>query len=72
MKAHAFPHDIYHHESVVWQDPGMTLRDYFAAAALVGEISAQVSAAITPQEAASRAYATADAMMEARKKGGDE
>jgi hypothetical protein len=49
---------------------GMSLRDYFAAAALQGFLSNQALATIHQSELAKGAYEYADAMIEARKKGG--
>lgn len=57
----------------VWRDQeGMTLRDYFAAAALRGELSCQVAAKrewneSNISELAQHSYSIADAMMKARK-----
>ena len=52
--------------------PGMTLRDYFAASALTGFLSApgadMNAGRSNPKCAAAWAYEQADAMMEARKK----
>lgn len=48
---------------VVTDEPGMSLRDYFAAAALTG-----ISAVLHPARAARLAYEHADAMMAARGK----
>ena len=45
---------------------GMTLRDYFAAKALTGML-ADSELKATPDEFATRSYALADAMLEARK-----
>ena len=48
---------------------GMTLRDYFAAAALQGYLSAFAGPEVTipvPSDAASRAYKYADALMKVR------
>jgi hypothetical protein len=54
-------------------ESGMTLRDYFAAKALEGQINTAYSYAVSnKQEAAEIAYAFADAMLEARKKANDE
>lgn len=49
---------------------GMTLRDYFAAAALQGSIAASCNNSRDPypDNAAKYAYQVADAMLEARKK----
>jgi hypothetical protein len=45
---------------------GMTLRDYFAGQAIVG-IECNITYKVKPSFAASWAYETADAMLEARK-----
>jgi hypothetical protein len=47
-------------------DTGMTMRDYFAAKAMQGDMTQGIHEADFPEMAA-RAYAMADAMMEARK-----
>ena len=46
--------------------PGMTLRDYFAAKALQGML-AEPSLKATAEEFANKSYELADAMMKARK-----
>jgi hypothetical protein len=52
---------------------GMTLRDYFAAAALTGIVSSMYCTSnVTFDEVAGRAYAQADAMLEARKEASHE
>ena len=51
-------------------DPGMTLRDYFAAAALTG-IAAADNPRTSYKDDAEGAYQYADAMIAAREKGGD-
>jgi len=48
-------------------DPGMTLRDYFAAKALQAMLSRHESDTCPDEILAQDAYNTADAMMEARK-----
>jgi hypothetical protein len=48
-------------------DPGMTLRDYFAAKAMQGFLSAQ-DCGWAVDEMAGAAYAMADAMLKAREK----
>ena len=61
----AFPHDR------VQFQPGMTLRDYFAAAALTGWIASFGESNPLPKDAsamASAMYRIADGMLEARKK----
>jgi len=45
---------------------GMTLRDYLAAAALTGIISADDGDVMTPAGVSKAAYAVADAMIKAR------
>jgi len=58
----AFPHEMGEHDGV----HGMTLRDYFAAAAIVG-VNLRGSNTQDRQEIAERAYAFADAMLIARR-----
>jgi hypothetical protein len=56
-----------------YSDTGMTLRDYFAAAALTGIVSSMYCTPnVTFDEVAGRAYAQADAMLEARKEASHE
>jgi hypothetical protein len=68
MADQAFPF-LKPHEDVGTYIPGMTLRDYFAAAAmqgvLVGTLTPQ--ACWSPRDVAETAYGMADAMMEERK-----
>lgn len=45
---------------------GMTLRDYFAAKAMQGEVAANTSKRADPTETAEYAYQMADAMLRAR------
>lgn len=56
-----------------WTDPGMTLRDYFAAAALTGYVAhlgaRGFGAGSYINECASEAYDLADAMLAARAEG---
>lgn len=59
----AFPTDEYYDEKRYAQTPGMTLRDYFAAQALIGLLSHRGPRKGT----ALSAYKAADAMLEARK-----
>jgi len=47
---------------------GMSLRDYFAAAALQGMIAGSQGLSITTEEFASQSYALAYAMLQERKK----
>lgn len=60
-------------DQTVYPEPGMTLRDYFAAKALqarlAGVISAQQAYAWGADEAARDAYGIADAMLRAREGG---
>lgn len=49
---------------------GMTLRDYFAAAALIGMLSKDYGGSNKIEDYASDAYETADAMLSERKRGG--
>jgi hypothetical protein len=49
---------------------GLSIRDYFAAAALQGFLSNQALATIHQSELAKGAYEYADAMLQARKGGG--
>ena len=58
----AFPTETSH-----GQDYGMTLRDYFAAAALTGSLAASHTDG-EPEEFANVAYIIADAMLERRKR----
>ena len=51
---------------------GMSQRDYFAATVLGGIIGNFHHFPSTPMQAANYAYEYADAMLEARKEGGDE
>lgn len=49
-------------------NPGINLRDYFAAQALVGLLAGRMQGSMfTSKEAAANAYALADAMLEQRK-----
>ncbi len=52
-----------------YNDPGMTLRDYFAAKAITGLIaSTPYDRVLNPAGVAQEAYAVADAMLKAREK----
>lgn len=80
----AFPvHETDEHRQPYCTDPGLTLRDYFAAKAMVGlfsmEANPRVGVDVEPFRANSRehlngiamsAYRVADAMLAARKAGG--
>lgn len=48
------------------EHPGMTLRDFFAAAALAGFIASDADADMTTDDYANSAYKAADAMLAAR------
>lgn len=63
----AFPSFQYHHEQMM-PVGGMTLRDYFAAKAMQGILTATLTPNTiwSQDEAAETAYNVADAMMEAR------
>ena len=69
----AFPiSDIVHPSGQIeYGSTGMSLRDYFAAAAVTGLFAAMAdpnSRGLTHEQAAHEAYKTADAMIEARNK----
>jgi hypothetical protein len=69
----AFPTDFIQHpqdgDILMDANSGMTLRDFFAAAALTGLIAKEgVGGEAEAGEDAARAYMYADAMVEARKK----
>lgn len=57
-------------DSGLYSDPGMTLRDYFAAAVLTG-LAANPTNSGTPDQAATISYAIADAMLAARTQGSE-
>ena len=59
---YAFPHENNH----TYKMTGMTLRDYFAAKALIGLLQ-EANAHFADDAIAELAYQLADAMMEARK-----
>jgi len=62
-----------HDEIAMYAEPGMTLRDYFAAKAMQGYITGIIVLGLkepgswTLKDYATEAYAQADAMLEARK-----
>ncbi len=60
----AFPGQVDHGPAGIESFVGMTLRDYFAAKAMQGLLASEVEALIN--EFAEKAYAMADAMLEAR------
>lgn len=68
----AFPHEVPEDPNGHWSRhsvPGMSLRDYFAAAALTGLLSAQADqSGITPLDISTDAFRIADAMLAARSK----
>lgn len=64
----AFPYSGVHkgeNENFIIDTHGMTLRDYFAAKAMAGEMSSTEPLSV-PENIASRAYAIADAMLKER------
>lgn len=71
----AFPY-VYEHQDSVGRLPGMTLRDYFAAKAMQGMISAITNLREdgiienTPQDISELAYLYADTMLKTREKEG--
>jgi hypothetical protein len=66
----AFPHSIDRNAITVQDFTGMSLRDYFAAAALQGIwTNLHCTPTVKFNEIATRAYQQADAMIEARKEG---
>jgi hypothetical protein len=67
----AFPYSIDHNAITVKDFTGMTLRDYFAAAALQGVICHNGCGALTDEDSSRIAYEYADEMIKARK-GGDQ
>lgn len=74
---HAFPLQIPNPEGGTFFDPGMLLRDYFAAAALTGMNATLVETTNWPTAdganlMAEAAYRQADAMLAARQGGGHE
>lgn len=67
----AFPGPLWHIDEKngpVCDNPGMTLRDYFAGKGLQGICSDPASANMTGKAIAEAAYEYADAMLEAREK----
>lgn len=64
----AFPHD-FERGMKEMEFAGMSLRDYFAAAALSGVVEVGCHESARPDEIAKAAYACADAMIKARKEG---
>ena len=63
---YAFPHEMTHRLPPV--SAGMTLRDYFAAKALMGMMASRnpTSPRFQPEDDAAYVYAVADAMLKAR------
>jgi hypothetical protein len=64
----AFPEAEYWDEKLIGQIPGMTLRDYFAAAVMQGLCARTGAAIAAPGAGAEAAYAVADAMIAQRAK----
>ena len=64
MSGHLPAHPVPNDQAALWY-PGVTIRDYFAAAAMQGLLSCDVEAGKWP-EFACRAYSMADAMLEER------
>ena len=63
----AFPTQFHDADKQVWiRDKGMTLRDYFAAKAMTGLLTAEIVGEYSNEHVAGIAYRIADAMMEAR------
>ena len=62
----AFPTEVWDSEGVPQHTEGMTLRDYFAAKAMQGIVSREVSNESLIEVYAKNAYKMADAMLEAR------
>jgi hypothetical protein len=58
----AFPNES--NAGNIWNDKGMTLRDYFAAKAMQGLLSSDVNAKL--EDFAKQSYKVADAMLKAR------
>lgn len=52
--------------AVTWQFPGMTMRDYFAAKAMQGELAREECGGTVIPSLANLAYEIADAMIAAR------
>jgi hypothetical protein len=75
----AFPHKAKHYDSdcggyvysLDHHEPGMTLRDYFAAAALTGLMNRDSNQRSLAEQDVEYCFAIADAMIKARK-GGDQ
>jgi hypothetical protein len=53
-------------DASTWQAHGMTLRDYFAAKAMQGQLSRSNANYLSDDQHAEYAYAVADAMIKAR------
>lgn len=62
----AFPHSTKLDDGGIEAEPGMTLRDYFAAKALQGMCACHLSEGWSAEVFAEEAYGLADAMMAAR------
>jgi len=62
----AFPHEAHGPNLSTWTEPGMTLRDYFAAKALQGMLAENGGGALRNDKLAAYAYNLADEMLKAR------
>jgi hypothetical protein len=63
----AFPHlFVKHPTEVTYVAKGMTMRDYFAAKAMTGLLTAEIVGEYTNEHIASISFLIADAMMKAR------
>ena len=63
----AFPHEAHGPNLSTWTEPGMTLRDYFAAKAMQGFMANKSNPMhYQPETDAQWAYTIADAMLKAR------
>lgn len=65
----AFPQRTENEYGVGFFDPGMSLRDWFAGQALAGDLAATPNCRPSVIGSAERAYAYADAMIDARNGG---
>jgi hypothetical protein len=67
MNQPAFPTQFFNADKQAWIfDKGMTLRDYFAANAMQGLLTAEIVGEYSNDHVAEIAYMLADAMMKAR------
>jgi hypothetical protein len=65
MNKMAFPSTVDDGETMSW-DRGMTLRDYFAAKAMTGLLTAEIVGEYSNEHVAEISYRIADAMLKAR------